>query len=264
MSAAAPIKVLGDLAKTGRLGARGQDTAGDTGGLITGEYSVLFDWATGAPEWKDVKLPAGMPAMNLESYRDTREGPLWKRTFKLAAAALQKTDGTSSYEPRTRENPIYTLAVTLEDRPIALHPNIAMLLATYAGTAAADGTVEFARTYTAGGGGLTAGGAATPNPMWGVKTYKSATVMFTSRWLWQGSKDKPWPDEILLAGTIDAEPFNAPKFKGGRNWLYLGCNSTVRGTSFEMEESWLLSSAGGWMTEIYGLAALEFQGKSKK
>ncbi len=48
-----------------------------------------------------------------------------------------------------------------------------------------------------------------------------------------------------------ASEFTAPKFKG-RDWLYLGCNSTgVRGDSARHRKTWRLSGPGKWNEVIY-------------
>ena len=258
------LKVYGDLKQTGKLTSKVSDMRGQTAGLLGAEWSQLFDPAVGAPDFKSLQLPAGTSAMTLEGVTDSREGAVWKRTFRMVEAVLGGGSEWSGFPVRDRTNAIHTLAVTLEDLPISMHPDIDYLIDAYAGVTQADGTVEFARTYKPVNpeqtGGLTGGEGETNNPMWGVRTFKSVSVMFSKRWIWTGSKDKPWPDWWSTVGMIEANPPGAPTVTATRDWLYLGLTSRQTGNHHEIDESWLLSPPGGWPTMIYGPKALKLPG----
>ncbi len=254
------LKVYGDLKQTGKLTSKSSDLRGQTAGVMGAEWSQLFDPAVGAPDFKSLPLPAGTPAMTLEGFTDSREGAVWKRTFRMVESKLGSGSEWSGFPVRDRNNAIHTLAVTLEDLPISLHPDIDYLIDEYAGVTQADGTVEFARTYvpvaSKEDGGLTGGEGETTNPMWGVRTYKSVTVVFSKKWVWTGSKDQPWPNWWATVGMIEFKPPGSPEVSN-RDWLYLGLTSRQTGNHHEIDESWLLSPPGGWPTMVYSSKALK-------
>lgn len=254
------IEVHGDLTKTGKVVASGMDTTGDTIGEITAEYSQLYVPGNVPPAASSIRLLPGMQPMDVSSIRDTREGPLMRRTFRMSALPKASEGGKGSgFEPRTREKPLKSLTVSMEDTPIALHPNIANIRAKYGGVVQKDGTIEFPHAMPKGGTGkLWDKEPEKNNPLWGQRTYKTATVVFSTRWLWAGSKDAPWPKWFAAAGQIDNTPYEkygVPRQKG-RDWLYLGLASHTTGKIHEIEESWLLSPVGGWEQAIYGVDSL--------
>jgi len=251
------LKIYGDLAQTRKLESFTQDCKGGTFAPPEAEISQLFaDFA--APPILE-KLPEGMPPMMSDGFRDTREGPLWKRTYKLVG--LDMGGGSSgSGKPRDKSNPIYGLQVTLEDLPLKVHPDIGYLISTYGGTLAEDGTIEFQRYLPgtgADGNPLVGGDKTKPSPMWGQKTFKSPSMVFTAKWFWKATDPlNPWPPQIYEAGCINT-PAGAPSFgNGNRNWIYLGMSTRLVGLMNEIEESWLLSPPGGWFKDVYSIKAL--------
>ena len=260
------IPVFGDLASTGKFTSWSQDLTGGTAGQLTGEWTELFADIEKPPATFG-QLPKGVPQkMSVESYRDTREGALWKRTFKLVADVLPESKDSQGIPPRDQKNPVYGLQVTLEDLPLKVHPNINHIIDYYGGYEDADG-LKFPRKLpqVASVGtmitGLTgAGNTSKDNPMYGRTTYKSAAVVFTAKWLWLSpDASQPWPSQISAPGIINT-PQKAPSYDGKngqkRDWLYLGMSTRMTGKLHEIEESWLLSQAGGWNVDIYGAAAL--------
>ena len=213
MTTQAKPAVFGDLASTGKFTSWGLDNTGGTAGQFTAEWTELFEDLEKPPATFG-QLPQGVPQkMSVESYRDTREGALWKRTFKLVADELPKNNDSNRNPPRDGLNPL---------------------------TGSGDDSKD--------------------NPMWGETTYKSAAAVFTAKWFWKATdRSKPWPSQIESPGKIDI-PANAPHFANPqgqkRNWLYLGMITRMTGAMHEIEESWLLSAAGGWLEDIYGAAAL--------
>ena len=266
MTTQAKPAVFGDLASTGKFTSWGLDNTGGTAGQFTAEWTELFEDLEKPPATFG-QLPKGVPQkMSVESYRDTREGALWKRTFKLVADELPKNNDSNRNPPRDGLNPVYGLQVTLEDLPLMVHPNFSHIFDFYGGYFEGE-VLKFPRKLpqVASVGtmvtGLTGSGDdSKDNPMWGETTYKSAAAVFTAKWFWKATdRSKPWPSQIESPGKIDI-PANAPHFANPqgqkRNWLYLGMSTRMTGAMHEIEESWLLSAAGGWLEDIYGAAAL--------
>lgn len=253
-------KVYGDLGKAGQLLSVGTDSAGGTTGQMSAEFSIPFLSHLTKPSFDPALLPQGLPAMSVESYRDTREGPIWKRTFRLVSKDFPEPTNPED-KPRDQNNPIYGLQVTLEDIPLALHPDIDNLIINWGGVAQADGTVEFPRLLSAENygnvGSLIIDDGKKTNPMWGQKTYKAVSMVFTAKWFWTGTDDTPWPSQIDKVGQIDT-PQKAPDVsKQTRDWLYLGMSTRMTGRMHEIEESWLMSAPGGWFKDVYGAEALK-------
>ena len=248
--------VLGDLTRTGKLTSYGQETSGDTAAPPTGTFEQIFAHWQNPPA-----LPTGMPEkMQVVGFRDTREGPVWKRTWQLRGTEISVPKwGGSTMKPRTKENPIFRLQTTLEEAPISTHPNIKALIKKYAGKTNPDGTVEFPPFYTAaaGGGGLAADQEGQGNPLWGTTTYRAVRMMFSARYFLTKSEFRSWGQNIIdRAGTIDTPKNGAPSLKGGRTWLHLGASIEISGDMYAVEESWLASEPGGWLSDIYSASAL--------
>lgn len=241
---ASGARVIGDLSLTGRLDSKGGDLRNGSAGLSTAEWSVLYNPATeSGPNMSLLRLP---PGMHVEGWQDRREGVLMRRVLRMVGPTLP--DDRLGYEPRTRENPIMTVTATLEDVPMALHPNILSLINEFSGTQQPDGTVEFPPTLKDGDGKglLNSDGSPKGNPMWGRKSFKSVGMVVTLSYVVENPRNL----NFRVAGTID-EPPSAP-FMGNRNWLHGGFTVTVRGNRYEVEEHWILSTIGGlWPDEIY-------------
>ena len=247
------VIIFGDLSATGRLNSYGVDTDGGSSAPATATWEVCFPDHSAAPA-APLRLPEGLPPMVVTGFRDIRHGPIWKRTYTLKAKSLQPGGG---YPPRDRNNPIYRLQTTLEEAPLATHPNIEKLVKKYAGKVNADGTVEFPPFYTQGadGAGLVADREGLPNPMWGVRTWRAVSIVFSARYFMTKASGMSWAGTALDAtGTID-RPQHAPSIPG-RDWLHLGMSVEVSGELYSCEESWLASQPGGWFADLYSRQAL--------
>ena len=262
------ITVYGDLSRAGRIESAGMDMTGGTAGELTAEYATPYVPGGIMPTVADIHLPAGFPYMSVSGWRDTRSGPLMRRTWRLSGLKPPEPGNGKEAQPRTRDNPVMTLSTSLEDVPIALHPNIANIMEAYGGQPQPDGTVEFPRTMPKGGTGALWSvdkEKERENPLWGQRVYRSDVLTFTVAWVWQGSKQAPWPPWFGAAGQIDNLPYTKYKVprQKDRDWLYLGLTSRPSGMLHHVEESWLLSAVGGWNAALFGVESLRLRKKLK-
>lgn len=246
--------IYGDLAKTGKLTVYSVESNGGTISQPVAEWECYFaDFGSGPSSIGS--LPGGIPAMDIVSTRDTRDGALWKRTFSLRASGLANA-GNGGYAVRDRNNPVYRLQTSLKESPITLHPSIATLIKKYDGKKQDDESIVFPKEITKkSSSGLTReSDGKEVSPMWGQTTWLAVSVVFSIQYFIEGSR---WADmgKILdRSGTIDKPP-RSPETQQ-RDWLNLGAEAEQSGTMYSVTESWLLSQPGGWFKDLYSREAL--------
>lgn len=144
---------------------------------------------------------------------------------------------------------VYELETGLSEEPIETHPGFLGLAGTpehpYNGAIfSGDTFVGFSPWY---------GSTRLPNFMGGVTSY-----LDFSKAVWTATHYVPKAQLDLQATTgtlgLISVPLGNPPVFDDRTWLYMGFNSTERGSAAQVKHQWMLSGRGGWNRAVYATA----------
>jgi hypothetical protein len=157
----------------------------------------------------------------------------------IGIAQVQYKGLDPAQNPNALPPPIYELDVSLNQEPIATHPDFDDIIDAAGGEG--EGKAVFSEDGVFVGFGKDSGAN-----LVGVTEFLDATARWTKRYLSLSA-----PTGAGNVGKISSPEGPNPTY-AGRNWLYAGLSYSRQGGIYQITKVWLLSGRGGWNTEIYG------------
>ena len=164
----------------------------------------------------------------------------------------------SAVDPTETEQ--WNIDFDFSEEPLESHPDLRLILDTYGGYIE-DGEVKFPELMPAGTkakGGLSGktASAGDRNPMFGTTTYPVMTARVTRSWSAAVIPKNAVDDIGKVYGTIPGIPDTIAEVDfGDRDWLTMPPKIAQNGSVWRITNEWLLSPAGGWVTEVHPQAS---------
>lgn len=137
---------------------------------------------------------------------------------------------------------------------LALHPNLAALIAKYEGSFTAEGELYFPPLLSGTASGIPAAkaGDAVNNPMFGEKDFYRTEGTYSFRFITPSNAEIGTAEnQIHETGELPGRP---PSYSG-RNWLKAPTQWQHVASVYEVMEQYWLSGPGGWKKPLYGALA---------
>ena len=164
------------------------------------------------------------------------------------------------HESPEDEEPIYSFDSSFKEEPIEAHPDFPAIKKRYEGTFdPEDKTTKWpeflstaaSKTGLFGPNDVVKGGGE-KNPMFGNETFLSFASVFRKSYI----REELPPNMLDGIGTIVTSLPRGYPTPDGRDWLQMPPRIRERGEFFQVDEEMILSPAGGWTPEVYGLIQL--------
>ena len=157
------------------------------------------------------------------------------------------------------EEPVYSFDASFKEEPIEAHPDFLAINKRYGGESDPEtGKTNWPKLLPLSSAqkltGLATGNAAKQikNPMFGNETFLSFASVFRKSYI----REELPPNMLDGIGTIVTSLPRGYPTPDGRDWLQMPPRIRERGEFFQVDEEMILSPAGGWTPEVYGLIQL--------
>ena len=129
-------------------------------------------------------------------------GDVWEKTIEFAAPVKSSETGVvKSFGTKKQVEGRVQMSVSAELAPIEDHPEISFLIRKYNGSVRGD-KVFFGKTYSEVGTG-TSGGAAKPNPFFGVRNYYQPAATLRHTYTLEKMPENLWQGIFKIVRTGD-------------------------------------------------------------